>query len=271
MLWRRHPAATALLAAGLVLAVLAAGCSRQPVASRASVESCTQFGIAAIRHHVTVTVLPPACKGLTNAQVSFAVGSALHSAAIGARGKAAQRRRIGAASRYLQGLVVAAPARRGVPRPTAVAAPRISRTAVGLAALCAWLITVGLGLLMMARWILRRRRGRRTLAGRLRRPPALNFAHLGLASTSLLVWIAYLATGMTALAWTACVLLALVTGLGMTLVFLSPPAGPAARSGGAGRGGPAGGRRAPVLTLGSHIAFATVTILLAVLAAIGAA
>ena len=106
---RRNPAATAVLAAGLVLAGLAAGCSRQPQAPRASVESCIQFGVAAIRHHVTVTSLPPACRGLTRAQVNFAVGSALHTVAIGAGGKVRQRERIAQVSHFLEHLTAAVP------------------------------------------------------------------------------------------------------------------------------------------------------------------
>jgi hypothetical protein len=267
---KRH-AAAAFLAAGLVFAVLAAaGCSRQPGAPRASVESCIRFGVAAIRHHVTVTSLPPACQGLTSAQIDFAVGSALHSAAIGARGKAAQRERIGQASHYLERMAVTSPPQRTQPQVPSPPARPISSTALGLIALCTWLITVALGLRMMARWILRGR-ARRVPRGRSPRRPVLNFAHLGLAGASLLTWIAYLATGVTGLAWTACAILTLVTGLGMTLVFVPFSAGPgdSAAAGDAAQSAPARGRRPPVFTLGAHIIFATVTILLAFLTAIG--
>ena len=276
---RGKPAATAFVAAGLVLAALAAaGCSRQPAPSRASVESCVQFGIAAIRQHVTVTSLPPACQGLTGAQIDFAVGSALRSAAIGARGKVRQRERIGQASHYLEHLVVSVPAQRAEPQVLATSAPRLSRTTLGLIALFTWLITVALGLWMMIRWILRGR-ARHAPGGRLRRPPALDLAHLGLASVSLLTWIAYLATGVIGLAWTASALLPLVAGLGMALVFLPPSvrhadtapaqALPAAMTSDPARGNPSRRRRPPVVTVGAHIIFATVTILLALLTAIG--
>jgi hypothetical protein len=275
---RGKPAAAAFLAAGLVLAVLAAGCSRQPGSARASVEACVQFGIAAIRHHVTVTSLPPACRGLTGAQIDFAVGSALHSAAVGARGKVRQRERIAQASHYLQHLVVSVPAQRGEPQVLVPAAHQISRTTLGLIALFTWLITVALGLWMMIRWMLRGR-ARHTPAGRPRRPPALNLAHLGLASASLLAWIAYLATGVIGLAWTATALLPLVAGLGMTLVFLPRSASPvdsaaaqalpAAAAPGPAGGESAHGRRPPVVAVGAHIIFATATILFALLTAIG--
>jgi hypothetical protein len=267
MLGRGKPAAAAFLAAGLILAALAAGCSSQPATSRASVESCVQFGIAAIKHHVTVTSLPPACQGLSAAQVNFAVGSALHSAAIGAHGRVDQRERIGKASHYLEHLVVSVPAQRGKPQVLAPAAPQIGRTTLGLIALFTWLITVALGLWMMSRWILRSR-ARRTPGGRLRRPPAVNLAHLGFASASLLTWIVYLATGVIGLAWTASALLPLVAGLGMTLVFSPPSVSPAATASDPARG-ESHGRRPPVVTVGAHIIFATATILFALLTAIG--
>ncbi len=95
----------------------------------------------------------------------------------------------------------------------------------------------------------------------------LNLAHLGLAVASLLTWIAYLATGVLGLAWTACAGLALVTGLGMTLAFLPPPVRSARdtpASGDSWRG-----RRTQVFAVGAHVAFATVTILFAFLAAVG--
>ena len=278
MLGQGKPAAAAFLAAVLVLAAFAAGCSRQSDTSRASVESCVQFGIAAIKHHVTVTSLPPACRGLTGAQIDFAVGSALHSAAIGAHGKVRQRERVAKASHYLEHLVVSVPAQRGKPQVLVPAAHQISRTTLGLIALSAWLITVALGLWMMIRWMLRGR-VRHTPAGRLRRPPALDLAHLGLAGASLLVWIAYLATGVIGLAWTASALLPLVAGLGMTLVFLQPSVSPAdseaaqalraATAPDPARGYSSRGRRPPVVTVGAHVIFATATILFALLTAIG--
>jgi hypothetical protein len=282
---RRGHAATAVLVAGVALTGLAvAGCSRQPATSRGSVQSCTQFGIEAIRHQVTVTVLPSACQGLTRAQVNFAVASALHSAAAGARGKARQRARIAEASRFLQHLVTAVPTQRREPQPAAPAARQPSRTTLAFVALCTWLITVGLGLRMgwrmIVRWITRGRR-RRAPAGQSRHPPAVNLAHLTLASAGLLTWIAYLSTDVTGVAWAACALLLPVVGLGMTLVFLAPAAGPA-ESAAAARAAPGGTpaapvqgdqprtRRPPVLAVGAHIVFATATVLFAFLTAVGA-
>jgi hypothetical protein len=280
---RRNRAATAVVAAAVVLAgFAAAGCSHRSATPRASVESCIQFGIEAIRHHVTVTSLPPACLGLTTAQVNFAAGSALHSAASGAGGKARQRERVAKVSHFLQRLVSAVPRQRSQPPPSASAARpagREGRTALALIAACTWLITVGLGVSMMARWIARGRR-RRAAAGQPRRPPVVNLAHAGLATAGLLAWIAYLVTGVIGVAWTACALLPPVAGLGMTLVFLpsSPSPAEGATTGQPAPDGtaavPAGddpprARRPPVPVVTAHIAFATATILFAVLTAIG--
>jgi hypothetical protein len=278
---RRGQATTAVAVAAIALAGLAvAGCSHQPAASRGSVQSCIQFGVEAISHHVTVSVVPPACQGLTRAQVNFAVGGALHWAAAGTRGKARQRARIAQASRLLRRLVTAVPGQRRESQAPAPAARQASRTTLGLIALCTWLITVGLGLRMMARWIARGWQ-HRAPAGQSRRPPALNLAHMTLATAGLLTWIAYLTTDVIGLAWAACALLLPVVGLGMTLVFLSPSTSSAesvttaqaafgATSGVPVRGDQRRVRRPPVLTVSAHIAFATATILFAFLTAVGA-
>jgi hypothetical protein len=278
---RRSHATTALLVAGVALTGLATvGCSHRPAASRASVQSCIQFGIDAIRHHVTVTGLPAACQGLTRGQVNFAVAGALHSAASGARGKARQRARVAEASQFLQHLVTTVPEQRRESQVSAPAGRQASRTALGLIALCTWLITVGLGLRMMARWIARGRQ-HSAATGHSSRPPAWNLTHFALATAGLLTWIAYLATDVTGVAWAACALLLPVAGLGMTLVFLSPSTSPAqstttaqAALGGT-PGAPVRGdqprvRRPPVLAVSAHIIFATATILFAFLTAVGA-
>jgi hypothetical protein len=250
--------------AGLILALLcAAGCSSQPGTSQASVASCIQFGESAIRQHVTVTVLPPACQGLTAAQVDQAASTALRSAGNGVSGKALKRARIADASHYLTHMFVPVPAPNGAPPSPAAAASWLSRSTWGLLALGSWLATVALGLGLMARRVLRGRRARPHGIRRLRRPPALNLAHLGLAGLSLLAWVVYLATAVTGVAWAAAGLLPLVAGLGMALLFLSYVAVPAA-SHDSGQG-----RRAPVLIVGAHVVFATATILFAALAAIG--
>lgn len=257
----------------MVLAWTATGCSSPPAVTGESATSCYQFAAQAIQRHVTVAAIPAACQGLSQVQVNVAVSRALRAAAAGVRGKVRQRRVIARDSPYVAGMIRAVPASgpptasvspSGPPGGPAVAASPSrppSREALSLAALAAWLVTAGLGVSMMARWILRARRrgsGQR---------PVLNFAHLGLALTGLLVWISYLATSVTGLAWAACGLLLAVASLGMGLVFLGPastaPAHPP-------EDGPAPAGHPPVFVIAAHITVACVTILLATLAAIGA-
>jgi hypothetical protein len=107
-----------------------------------------------------------------------------------------------------------------------------------------------------------------------------------LALTGLLTWICYLVTGVTGLAWAACGLLIVVAALGMTLVFPAPDRGPVPSPASAlgredsgptaspatalaGPPAPSAVRPAPVLVIAAHITAASVTILLALLAAIG--
>jgi hypothetical protein len=262
------------------------------------VESCAEFGISAIKHHVTVTSLPAACRGLTRAQVNLAVGQALYAMTSNVHGKAERRARTRELSPLLGRLVATVPAQHSPLPPPATAGGRASGPAVGIAALVSWLITVGLGSWMMARWITRGgfRRARLSKAGV---PPSLIFTHFGLAVAGLLIWGIYLATGLAAAAWTACLLLLPVAGLGMALVSLwlperslatttatatavpagqavpagaaagtAPVPGATAAAGPAGPGPPAA-RHPPALIVAAHGVFAVATILFALLAAVG--
>lgn len=265
------------LAGALVLAGAVAGCSSQPAATGTSVSSCYQFAARAIQRHVTVTAVPPACRGLNQVDVNVAVSRALRDAASGARGKVRQRQIIARDSVYVAGLIQAVPA----PSPPAVAASPgqtvaavptpasrpPSHAALSLAALVAWLVTAGLGVSMMARWITgTRRRGPRSRPGR---RPVLNYAHFGLALTGLLAWISYLITGVTGLAWTACGLVLAVASLGMALVFLATTASADTAADARPGDDPAPVGRPPVLVIAVHITAAVVTILLVTLAAAG--
>ena len=168
----------------MVLVGVAVGCSSQPAVQRGSVDSCYQFGLEAIQRHVTVTAVPAACQGLSQLEVNVAVGRALQAAAAGVRGKSRQRQLIARDSPYLADLIHAVPA----PSRAAVAAPPSAPPSLGRSqpgGLAAWLVTVGLGVSMMARWITRtRRHGAQPGHGR---RPVLNFTHFGLALTGLLV------------------------------------------------------------------------------------
>ncbi len=266
-------AAVTLATAG---AVLVTACSGQAPAWRSSVTSCAQSGMNDIRHHVTVTVIPAACRGLSQVEVNVAVADALRAAAAGVRGKAGQRRLMARDSRYLAGLVRAAPGASQSAAPvTAAADAPPSRAALGWATLAAWLVTAGLGVSMMVRWVTRPAQAHD--GGR---APVLNYTHVGLAIADLLIWISYLVSGATVLAWAACGLLLPVAGLGMSLVFLGPVRDAAAApdiaglsTAGLSTGGLfTGGQAVPrpgALVIAAHIAAASITILLAVLAAIG--
>ena len=261
-------------------------------------ESCAEFGISAIQHHITVTSLPAACRGLSRAQVNLAVGQALYAMTSNVHGKAQRRARARELSPLLGQLVTTVPAQRGPPPAPAPAGGQASGPYLGFAALISWLITVGLGSWMMARWITRGglRRARLSKASL---PPSLIFTHFGLAVAGLLVWGAYLATGLAAAAWAGCVLLLPVAGLGMALVSLwlperslaattapavtvpaaqAAPAGAAAGTGAvpganaaAGAASPAlpAARHPPAMIVAAHGVFAVATILFALLAAVG--
>ncbi|MGH3187159.1 MAG: hypothetical protein ACRDPY_03490 [Streptosporangiaceae bacterium] len=86
------------LVAGLLAAVLAAGCGAGGPGGVggsgggyvATESSCYAFGVQAIRRYVTVTRVPSACAGLSPAQVNAAVGRAIKDA-VGAHPKAVAR------------------------------------------------------------------------------------------------------------------------------------------------------------------------------------
>jgi hypothetical protein len=100
----------------------------------------------------------------------------------------------------------------------------------------------------------------------------VTLGHFGVASTGLLVWIAYLATGWAVLAWLAVGVLVAAVGFGMATLTVwtsrarTGPPGPAA-----GRPGrPAGPRRTPrsnlrVIIPIVHGLTASATVLLALL------
>jgi hypothetical protein len=278
---RRNVAIGARAAAGVILAgLLAAGCGHRPAGPpRPSVESCTSFGINALEHRVMVTSLPAACRGLTRAEVNYAVGRALYAVSGTVHGKAERRALALKLSPLLAHLVSAVPAQPAQPVAPAPAAGRPGPS-LGLAALVSWLITVGLGAWMVVRWIARGGFGR-ARRGDAVLPPSVTFAHLGLAVAGLLAWIAYLATGLAGLAWAACVVLLPVAGLGMVLVLWFPERSlaaaplPAAHPVTAGAGpaparpGPPRSEHPPVPIAAAHGVFAVATILFALLAAVG--
>jgi manganese efflux pump family protein len=235
---------TVAIACGLLTAVLAAGCGAGALANGASSpaggagpvspQGCTDYGVYAIDHHITVTRTPAACRGLSKAQVSQAAALAILRVAGGNR-KAIWRKRAAEVAPFLDHLITA-PAPGPEPSlPPAAAWPGTSAPATGrpggrdlamdTAALLAWLVTAGSGAYVLGSWI----SGGGSLRPAARRadstgsPPAVIIGHFGLALTGLVLWVIYLAVGWAALAWTAVCVLVPVAGLGMAAVTVGLP------------------------------------------------
>ncbi|HEY6296175.1 MAG TPA: hypothetical protein VIX15_10970 [Streptosporangiaceae bacterium] len=92
----------------------------------------------------------------------------------------------------------------------------------GIAALIVWLFTASIGAYMLRTWIARGglRRQRTTGVGA---PPGLVFSHPCAALSGLAIWIAYLASGVDALAWLGVLLIATAITLGISMVTLWTP------------------------------------------------
>jgi hypothetical protein len=84
-----------------------------------------------------------------------------------------------------------------------------------------WLFDAVSGGYMLRTWIARGGLRRQRASDRL--APWVVFAHFGMASTGLLVWVGYLATGWIVLAWLAVGLLMVVIGLGVSTVTVWTP------------------------------------------------
>ena len=104
---------------------------------------------------------------------------------------------------------------------------------LGLAALLAWLLTVGIGGYMLRTWIARGglRRQRATGVGV---PPAVVFGHAAAAVAGLVIWLSYLGSGWRPLAWLGVTMVCAAICLGVCTVTLwTPyPVRPATETGG---------------------------------------
>jgi hypothetical protein len=152
---------------------------------------------------------------------------------------------------------------------------------MSIAALVAWVITALGGFVMLGQWI---SRGglRQQRSGVTRFPAGLMFSHLGLAAGGLVVWIAYLLTNQIRLAWVAFALLIPVALLGFIMlarwipvyqgrtVTAGVPQASARTGSGPVETEPAE-RHLPVPVVIAHGLFAVVTVVLVLLAALGAA
>ena len=289
---------TAALVGGVFMALFAAGCGTSSGgAPKQTVQGCAAYGLHAIEHHITVTWKPLPCQGLSRAEVNQAVALAVVRSAGDGR-KAIRRKREGEAAPYLDHLVSALPpGPSAAPTGTPSSAVRGRDLRMDIAALIAWLVAAGSGAYVLGSWVAHGGSLRRPARGAgTGSPPALLFGHFGLALCGLASWVAYLVTDWAALAWVAVAVLLPVAGLGMaTLVTGLPtrravvPQGQLASTGvhpsgstrvatigisSAGTGGtgtvPVRARLAP-LVVAAHGALAVTTMILVLLAALGAA
>jgi len=137
-----------------------------------------------------------------------------------------------------------------------------------VAALIAWILAAGGGSFLLATWI--RNGGQHS--GTSRFPPALIFGHFALAAVGLVLWIIYVATDTSALAWTAFVLLVVVALLGFTMFLRWLPTYRGQTGTEASTAKPSGTlaeHHFPVAVVAGHGALAVTTVVLVLLAALG--
>ena len=94
--------------------------------------------------------------------------------------------------------------------------------AIAIVTLIAWVLTASIGAYMLTKWIgsggVRRHRADREGLG-----PAMIFGHMGGALTGLVLWVSYVASDWTPLAWAAVFVLMPVIGFGLSTVTLWAP------------------------------------------------
>jgi hypothetical protein len=83
------------------------------------------------------------------------------------------------------------------------------------AALIAWIMTAGGGFVLLVIWL---KNGGMSQRDRGRIRPAVILGHFMLAATGLVLWIAFVATDSSALAWIAFALLLVVALIGFTML-----------------------------------------------------
>ena len=146
---------------------------------------------------------------------------------------------------------------------------------MSIAALVTWIITAGFGFFMLIRWATRG--GVRKVEGaETHLPPVRVFTHFGLAAAGLIVWIIYLVTGSTLLAWIAVADLVLVAIIGVVMVrqwakdgraAMAAATAGAARS--SGNGPDLAEQHIPRPPVVLHGIFAVTTLVLVLLTALG--
>lgn len=134
------------------------------------------------------------------------------------------------------------------------------------AALVTWVLTAGGGFVLLAIWL---KNGGMTQSesGRIR--PAIILTHFALAATGLVLWIVYIASNSSTVAWIAFALLVVVALIGFTMfgIWLSQRKRPADAAVAAPAA--AAEQRFPVAIVGLHGLLAATTLVLVFLAAAG--
>lgn len=267
----------AVLVAGLVgsLAGTASAATSTASGSGSGLQACAAYAYAAIEAHMVVPAAPPACAGLSRAQVNQAASTAIRMT-VTSRDKATRRRQAVAAARWTRAMITAPPAASPSPESSALlpvadakAGGRglggVSQLAVNVGALLAWLATVVSGGWILVRWLL--------AGGRLRQksatasPPVVTLSHVGGGLLGLLLWVVFMATGWVALAWIALGLLAPLSGLGMAVLMSGLPRPARAPLGTRRRGRAAG---LPVVAIAVHGLLVVVVLTLVLTATIAA-
>ena len=126
------------------------------------------------------------------------------------------------------------------------------------AALVTWVITAGGGFVLLAIWLKNGGMAQRE-SGRIR--PAIILTHFALAATGLVLWIVYIASDKSAIAWIAFALLLVVALIGFTMlgIWLSQRKNRVASA----------EQRFPIPIVGLHGLLAATTLVLVFLAAAG--
>src|SRR3954454_23378185 len=127
------------------------------------------------------------------------------------------------------------------------------------AALITWVLTAGGGLVLLLSWVQHGGMSQRE-AGRIR--PAMILGHFALAATGLVLWVVYLASDSSTLAWIAFALLLVVALIGFAMfgIWLSQRQRQVEG---------AAEQRFPVPVVGLHGLLAATTLVLVFLAAAG--
>jgi hypothetical protein len=256
----------------------ATGVTLTAAQANASPQACVAYAYAAIEGHKVATATSAACQGLTRSQVNQAAGTAIRMT-LTSGAKSVRRQEAVAAAAWVRALITGPPPApvSSPPAPTSggrasasvasgsqsieLGLGNISELAAQVGALLAWLATAASGGWILLRWL--RAGGNPLRKSPTAAPPAVILGHVGGGLLGLVLWAAFMLSGWAALAWVAVGLLAPVAGAGMGVLALGLPK--------PGRPGLSPRRpRIPVFTIFAHGLFATVALLLVLMATIGA-